>query len=71
MIHIGDEKTKQTLCEAACPQYVNANPEQRDICPILSLGIFFVAVDNTLLNGEFLNSGRRQGCRVDKIIKEW
>ena len=69
LIYFAHEKTDQTQSKPGDPRHIYANPFQPEICPILSLGIFFLIVDITKSADQPIFSGTNQYCRFHKSLK--
>jgi len=70
LIYFAHEKTDQTQSKPGDPRHIYANPYQPAICPVLSLGIFFLAFDITKNDDPQIFSGSDQYCRFHKSLKE-
>jgi len=71
LIYFAHEKTDHTQSKPGDPRHIYANPYQPAICPILSLGIFFLVVDVTSSAASKTNyvfSGRNQYGRFQKSL---
>jgi len=69
LIYFAHEKTDQTQSKPGDPRHIYANPFQPAICPILSLGMFFLIVDITQSDEQPIFSGSNQYCRFHKSLK--
>ena len=69
LIFFAHEKTDQTQSKPGDPRHIYANPYQPEICPILSLGLFFLLVDVSSSDTEFIFSGSSQYCRFHKSLQ--
>jgi len=69
LIYFAHEKTDQTQSRPGDPRHIYANPFQPAICPILSLGLFFLAIDITKPTSEFIFAGSNQYCRFHKSLR--
>ena len=63
------EKTDHTQSKPGYARHIYANPYQPEICPILSLGIFFLIVDVTSTDSEQIFSGSNQYSRFERILQ--
>jgi len=71
LIFFANEKTDQTQSKPGDPRHIYANPYQPAICPILSLGIFFLVIDITSSPGNFVFSGESQYCRFQNSLSQF
>ena len=69
LIYFAHEKTDQTQSRPGDPRHIYANPYQPAICPILSLGVFFLITDITSRADQHIFSGSNQYCRFHKSLK--
>jgi len=69
LIYFAHEKTDQTQSKPGDPRHIYANPFQPAICPILSLGMFFLIVDITKSGEQPIFSGSNPYCRFHKSMK--
>ncbi len=69
-IFFAHEKTDQTQSKPGDPRHIYANPFQPAICPILSLGIYFIICDITRSGSPFIFPGSDQYSRFHKSLKE-
>jgi len=58
LIYYAQEKTDHQGRKARDPRHVYANPFMPEICPILSLGLYFVMIDVTSFEEELIFPGR-------------
>ena len=68
LIFFAHEKTDQTQSKPGDPRHVYANPFQPAICPILSLGIFFLLIDVSVSHSNFVFPGDSQYGRFQKAL---
>jgi len=71
LIFFAHEKTDQTQSKPGDPRHIYANPHQPEICPILSLGLFFLVNDVTDNRCNFVFSGDNQYCRFHNGLSEF
>jgi len=69
LIFFAHEKTDQTESKPGDPRHIYANPFQPAICPILSLGIYFLVCDITVSETQKVFDGQNQYCRFHKSLK--
>lgn len=69
MIYFAHEKTDHTQSKPGYARHIYANPYQPEICPILSLGIFFLIVDMTNTDSEQIFTGTNQYSRFERILQ--
>ena len=70
LIFFAHEKTDQTESKPGDPRHIYANPFQPEICPILSLGIYFIITDITATDSQKIFDGENQYGRFHKSLKE-
>ena len=70
-IYFAHEKTDHTESKPGNPRHIYANPYRPEICPIVSLGIYFLYVDVTNPEGQYIFARQKQGCRFDKVLIQW
>jgi len=68
LIFFAHEKTDQTQSKPGDPRHIYANPYQPSICPILSLGIFFLVTDVSSSRSNFVFPGDSQYGRFQKSL---
>ena len=70
LIYFAHEKTDQTQSRPGDPRHIYANPFCPEICPILSLGLFFLVVDITATDSEPIFTGSNQYSRFEKSLQK-
>ena len=60
LIYYAQEKTDHQGRKGRDPRHVYANPFKPEICPILSLGLYFVLIDVTTLVQKFVFPGKAE-----------
>ena len=71
VIYFAHEKTDQTMSKPGDPRHIYANPFIPEVCPILSLGIFFHVINITASDSPFLFAGSNQYFRFQKSLKNF
>jgi len=70
-IFFAHEKTDQAMEKPGFPRHVYANPLRPAICPILSLGVYFLVYDVTRMKSEFIFPRRNKKKGFEMKLQQW
>jgi len=71
LIYFAQENTDHAKSKAGDPRHIHANPYQPEICPILSLGLYFLMMDITTMEGEYVFPMKEEDGRFRYNLKKW